>query len=202
MLTPQRLQGLVHPVRMRILHLLRDEGPATSTLLAARTGQSTGVTSYHLRVLARHGYVVEDEGRGNRRDRWWRAAHRFTIFTFRDPDEPGTPDDIEAAAQYLRLAVAGKYERMLAYIDTLDVRRDELAELPYTFADFPLSLTREEAFALRRDIEALVAPYRQDRGHGEAATGARAGAEDVVLQMQLLPREPAGAESREVPSGP
>ena len=72
------LKALGHPVRLRMLGLLRIEGPATATTLAARLGLNTGATSYHLRQLAQHGFIVEDAERGNARDRWWRAAHQST----------------------------------------------------------------------------------------------------------------------------
>jgi hypothetical protein len=42
-------------------------------MLAERLGESSGVTSYHLRQLARHGFVEEETGRGTTRERWWRV---------------------------------------------------------------------------------------------------------------------------------
>src|SRR5262249_24497142 len=47
MLTPGRLRVLVHPIRVRLLHLLGTDGPATATQLGRKLGQSSGVTSYH-----------------------------------------------------------------------------------------------------------------------------------------------------------
>jgi hypothetical protein len=44
-LTPKRVKGLTHPIRLRLLELLQQEGPATATGLAARIGRSSGVTS-------------------------------------------------------------------------------------------------------------------------------------------------------------
>ena len=72
------LKALAHPTRMRMLTLLRLDGPATATTLARRLDLNTGATSYHLRHLARSGFVVEDTERGNARDRWWKAAHTST----------------------------------------------------------------------------------------------------------------------------
>ena len=72
---PAGLKALSHPVRLRMLGLLRAEGPATATALAARLGLNSGATSYHLRQLAAHGFVEDDASRGNGRDPWWRAAH-------------------------------------------------------------------------------------------------------------------------------
>jgi DNA-binding transcriptional ArsR family regulator len=67
------LHALTHPLRVRLLGLLRREGPATASQLARRTGLSSGSTSYHLRRLGAAGLADEDTGRGNGRDRWWRA---------------------------------------------------------------------------------------------------------------------------------
>ncbi len=53
------LQGLAHPLRLRLLGLLRAYGPSTATKLAARCGESSGLTSYHLRQLAEAGFVVD-----------------------------------------------------------------------------------------------------------------------------------------------
>src|SRR6478609_7088218 len=83
--TGDNLRGLAHPLRVRLLGLLRTYGPATATSLAGELGLTSGALSYHLRQLEKYGFVVEDTERGNRRDRWWTAAHRSTLF------EVGTP---------------------------------------------------------------------------------------------------------------
>ena len=54
------IRALSHPLRVRLLDLLRFDGPSTATLLARRVGESSGATSYHLRQLARHGFIEED----------------------------------------------------------------------------------------------------------------------------------------------
>ena len=65
--------AVAHPVRLRIFHLLR-QGPATAAQLGRATGESRGTTSYHLRMLERSGAIVEDEGLGTRRERYWRRV--------------------------------------------------------------------------------------------------------------------------------
>jgi len=77
---PTALKALVHPDRLKMLGLLRVEGPATATSLAARLGLNTGATSYHLRQLAAHGFIEADPERGTRRERWWKARHEATVF--------------------------------------------------------------------------------------------------------------------------
>src|SRR3954449_2802661 len=72
------LRALSHPTRLKMLMLLRLEGPATATQLAQQLKLNTGATSYHLRQLAEHGFIEEDGERGDARDRWWKAAHEST----------------------------------------------------------------------------------------------------------------------------
>src|SRR5918997_1412066 len=101
---PSGLRALSHPTRLKMLTLLRSDGPATATSLAARLDINTGQTSYHLRQLADHGFVVDDHERGNGRERWWRAVHQST----RTGPEPADPDDREAFDAYMK-AVAMMY---------------------------------------------------------------------------------------------
>jgi hypothetical protein len=53
------LKALAHPRRRRMLRHLTLNGPATSAMLGRALGLNTGSTSYHLRELARHGFVEE-----------------------------------------------------------------------------------------------------------------------------------------------
>ena len=67
------LKALAQPRRQQMLQHLTVHGPATSATLARALGLNTGATSYHLRELARYGFVEETEGAGHGRERWWRA---------------------------------------------------------------------------------------------------------------------------------
>jgi DNA-binding transcriptional ArsR family regulator len=71
-----------------MLELLR-EGPSTASHLARAIGESTGSTSYHLRVLAKAGILEEESGRGNGRERWWRRTSQI-IHIPSDSDDPET----------------------------------------------------------------------------------------------------------------
>jgi DNA-binding transcriptional ArsR family regulator len=161
LLTPKALRGLVHPIRLRLLDLLQADGPATATSLARRVDQSSGVTSYHLRVLAEHGFIVEDAERGNGRDRWWRAVHRSTSFTFRMPEDPGNEETIEDAERFIRLVAEESHRRVLAAIATLPALGEELGALPWTVSEWPLQLTMDEARELRREVSELIARYQR-----------------------------------------
>lgn len=162
LLSPKKLRGLVHPIRLRLLDLLQADGPATATSLGNRIGQSSGVTSYHLRVLAEHGFIVEDAERGTGRDRWWRAVHRSTSFTFRLPDDPASEDTVEEAERFIRLVAEESHRRVLAAIATLPSLREELGELPWTVSEWPLQLTMDEARELRTAVSELIVRYQRN----------------------------------------
>ena len=188
LLTPTRLRGLVHPVRVRLLELLQNDGPSTATALAARVGQSSGVTSYHLRVLAGLGFIVDDAERGNGRERWWRAVHRSTSFTFRVPGESVDPETMETAEQWIRICADQAHRRMIAAIESLPEHRGELDQLSWQISEWPIRLTREEARALGEQINELAQQYRREPGDPQP----RPGTERAWLQFQVLPDLDAG----------
>jgi DNA-binding transcriptional ArsR family regulator len=74
------LKALTHPLRIRLLGLLRMEGPATASELAVRTGESSASTSYHLRVLAKYAFIAEAEHRDGR-ERRWKSVHDVTSWS-------------------------------------------------------------------------------------------------------------------------
>jgi DNA-binding transcriptional ArsR family regulator len=71
---PRALRALAHPLRQQILRRLVQEGPATSAILARELDEDRGATSFHLRQLARYGFVVVDEELSTGRRKFWRAA--------------------------------------------------------------------------------------------------------------------------------
>ncbi|MFE4174992.1 helix-turn-helix domain-containing protein [Streptomyces sp. NPDC056909] len=59
-----------HPVRVALLDLLAEVGTVTSTEAAKRLGHSSGLCSFHLRQLARHGLIEEVPHSGGRARPW------------------------------------------------------------------------------------------------------------------------------------
>ncbi|WP_037361871.1 ArsR/SmtB family transcription factor [Amycolatopsis orientalis] len=69
----QVLAAMSHPLRRRLLDVLKLDGPATASVLAEKTGQAVGNVSHHLKVLSEAGLAVEaPELARDRRERWWR----------------------------------------------------------------------------------------------------------------------------------
>src|SRR5690625_7771683 len=68
----ETLKAYAHPLRIKMYDYLLTHGSATATQLAQELGENTGQTSYHLRILARHGLIEDDQevtARGRER-RW------------------------------------------------------------------------------------------------------------------------------------
>lgn len=91
----RRWKALGHPLRGAMLAHLDTHGPANSTTLADALGESTGTTSYHLRVLADADVIEEIPERARGRERWWRAVateHREPDYDTLDPTDRAALD--------------------------------------------------------------------------------------------------------------
>ena len=85
---PKMMRALAHPARIAIWTHIAMRGSATATECAEVAGLSPSACSYHLRTLARYGFVEEDRAAAaDGRERPWRA--RLLALTLEEgPDEP------------------------------------------------------------------------------------------------------------------
>jgi DNA-binding transcriptional ArsR family regulator len=70
---PVAMRALAHPTRIRLIEELTLRGPMTATQAAAYVGESPSSCSFHLRTLAKYGFV-EEAGGGTGRQRPWRVV--------------------------------------------------------------------------------------------------------------------------------
>lgn len=173
------LRALAHPLRVKMLGRLRAYGPATPSMLARDLGESSGATSYHLRQLLAHGFVVEEADRGTKRERWYRSAHRSTRFDMKLDDETRA-----FGGEYMR-AVARRYaEKVLRYADSYETLEDDFgAEWgdAWNLSDTHLQLTPQDAAALTVELGTVLDKYRDRERRG--APGTRG----VIAQFQVMP---------------
>ena len=146
------LRGLAHPVRVRLLGMLRIDGPSTATKLGERLGLSSAATSYHLRQLATYGFIVDAEDLSAGRERWWRAAHRVTTFDLTPSSDPDSAAEGEA---YLRSIVEISAANIQRYLDERPTLSPQWQSAG-TMSDLTLRLTAEQAAELSRAMWALV----------------------------------------------
>jgi DNA-binding transcriptional ArsR family regulator len=89
---PKDIRALAHPTRLALLEALGLHGELTATEAAAIVGESPSSCSFHLRTLAKHGFV-EETGGGSGRQRPWRIAHLGTsIPSFEDAERSVAAD--------------------------------------------------------------------------------------------------------------
>lgn len=177
---PTALRALSHPVRLRMLGLLRSEGPSTASRLAQRLSLNSGATSYHLRNLAQHGFVIDAPERGNGRDRWWRAAHQMTnTADRRAASSPEARDAIDAFAQAVAVVHSEQLQRAV----------EERPLLPRhwwsasVMSDWGIRLRREDAAELRDRIDSLMTSF-MEREVGKDADDSTV----MVYQVHAFPR--------------
>ena len=71
---PQAIKALAHPIRLDLLELVGRVGPVTAAQCGRALDVSQANCSFHLRQLAKYGFI-EDAGQGrDRRERLWRVT--------------------------------------------------------------------------------------------------------------------------------
>lgn len=150
---PRAMRAYAHPLRLRLIGLLRTDGPMTATQAAARLDDNVPNCSFHLRQLAKYG-LVERAPAADGRERPWQATAGQTSWTD-DSDDPA----VRAATDQLNNAVlAGYVQRAQEY---LAARGGEPVEWRRAagFNDYLVHVTAAELTELTERIEALLAPY-------------------------------------------
>ncbi|MFD7239743.1 helix-turn-helix domain-containing protein [Streptomyces syringium] len=165
-----------HDVRTALLDLLAEVGTVTATEAAARLGYSSGLCSFHLRQLARHGHIEEAPHSGGRARPWRLRQH--------DPSADGPAE--EQFGDLARGLEDESWQRWLA-------RRDQApAEWRHDEAFSAVAyLTPEEMSRVADAVRRALAPYR-DREQRPLARPDDA--RPVALITRLFPLLPDEAD--------
>ena len=91
----RELRALAHPVRMKLYEVLALHDSLTATQASKLVGGSPSSVAYHLRTLAKYGYV-EESNDGTGRERPWRLSEIGFSFS-----EEGADPETKAAARAL-----------------------------------------------------------------------------------------------------
>lgn len=166
---PSALRALAHPLRLRMLGVLRIDGPQTVGALGDRLDAAPGSVSYHLGTLERHGFVEQapDLARDGR-ERWWRASADVT--TFEPADLQHDPAQ-RVAGRAMRQALVQRYAAdQLAYLEIEETLAPEWIAAATTGDDHAW-LTPAELRAFSDELEAVAARWhaRSDRERPDAA---------------------------------
>jgi DNA-binding transcriptional ArsR family regulator len=151
------LRALAHPVRIAIIEALSLGGAMTATEVGERIGESPTTCSFHLRQLARYGFV-EEAGGGKGRARPW----RMTSIGMRLASSHDDPEAEIAAGALMRLLRERQFGRYRTWLETK-------ATYPRPWQDaadsseYMLYLTAGELAQLSQELSALLVPRFLDR---------------------------------------
>lgn len=160
---PRAMRALAHPLRLKLLALLRQRESATATDLARALDESTAQTSYHLRTLARYGLIEEAERRDARERRW-----RATAAHFRFSAGARSSPEYERAAAQLRARILERDADIVGrYLFDEGCYSAEWQEAAL-FANEIVEVTPSELEAIDAAIVELLAPYKGRRGRRAA----------------------------------
>jgi DNA-binding transcriptional ArsR family regulator len=149
---PRTIRALAHPLRLDLLQFLGAGGPATAAQSGRVLGASQASCSFHLRQLAKYGFV-EDAGSGrDRRERHWRITHpRLSV-------RIGTDGDVVVRQQIERLAVEREVQAILDYSRRPDGASPEWQHKA-GIVTMMVVLSPDDAAAIKEKWIALLAPY-------------------------------------------
>jgi hypothetical protein len=147
------LKALAHPLRVALLSHLLAAGPSTASACAEAVGSTASNCSWHLRLLARHGFVERTEA-ADGRERPWRS----TEVGFALGGDAGDPA-VRTQQEALIALQLGEEQRLAqAFLDG----RGELAPAwrdASTVHGYALTATPEELASLLERVDALLRPY-------------------------------------------
>ncbi|MFG2436162.1 ArsR/SmtB family transcription factor [Streptomyces sp. NPDC048508] len=191
------LKALAQPRRQRILQHLTLHGPATSASLARELGLNTGATSYHLRELARYGFVEEQpEADVHGRERWWRAVpgdRRFPPRSRQSAEMRLVMDELNHHAYAADLEL---FEKAQARTQARTGADEDPWDDAFPYSRGSIRLTLPELHAFFEEYIALLNRYK--RPDADTPDGAR-----TVLTRFLAhpaPDNETGAEAESEPT--
>jgi DNA-binding transcriptional ArsR family regulator len=182
---PRSLRAMAHPTRLDLLELLAREGELTATEAGTMLGLSPANCSFHLRQLAKYGFV-EEAGGGAGRNRPWRAvdlSHRWS----ESAQSPAAAQAAQTLSQIVWERVTLRLAEWLAHQDEEDA---EWRDSAFGTASI-LYLTPEELDRLGRQVQELVVPLVGRLADREARP---AGARAVSFIAAGHPIEPTPSE--------
>jgi DNA-binding MarR family transcriptional regulator len=145
---PRALRALAHPLRLDLVEVLGVLGQATAAECARRLDTSQASCSFHLRQLAKYGFVEEAQPSEDSRERPWRLT---------DLEQNWSADAGPAADQLERVFVQREADRILGWLAADD------APQAFRKASFvggaTIPLTVDELESVRAELRAALEPY-------------------------------------------
>jgi DNA-binding transcriptional ArsR family regulator len=177
------LRALTHPVRVALIEELVHGGAMTATELGERIGETPTTCSFHLRQLAKYGFV-EEAGGGQGRSRPWRMTGMGWSFS---PD--GDPNAELASEAALRLFRERSFARYETWRRTRGVYPPQWRQASED-SEYLFYLTAEELAQLGRELRDVLMRWRQLEGRLENPARRPPGSLPVETLLFSFPIEP------------
>ena len=185
---PTVMRALAHPVRMALIELFGVHATLTATQASEALGESPANCAFHLRTLAKYGFL-EEAGGGRGRERPWRASAKSLRIRLRASELDSEQAQVAAGA-----LEQVWYDRWFARIREVFVNRrwspewEEAAGSSQTLS----FLTAEELRTVKEEINAVVARHLDERRLDPAQRPA--GALPVEIVYFAYPRQDLAAQ--------
>jgi hypothetical protein len=156
---PTVMRALAHPVRMALIELFGVHPTLTATQASEALGESPANCAFHLRTLAKYGFV-EEAGGGRGRERPWKASTESLRIRLRSSDLESEQARVAAGA-----LEQVWFDRWFARIREVFVNRRWSPEWENAAGSSQTLtfLTPEEVRAVRDEINAIVSRHLDER---------------------------------------
>jgi DNA-binding transcriptional ArsR family regulator len=151
------LRALTHPVRIALIEALLLGGAMTATEVGERIGESPTTCSFHLRQLAKYGFV-EEAGGGKGRSRPWQLTSIGMQFGTAHDD----PETEMAAGALVRMLRERQFARYQSWLDTNQNFPREWRDSAGS-SESIIYLTAPELEELNQELMALLLPRFRER---------------------------------------
>lgn len=151
---PVRIRALAHPFRLRLLEYLQQVPRATATECAQALDESVASCSFHLRTLAKHGYIEPAPRRG--REKPWKLVSRRRTQTI----DHGRAGSTEAVSTLAALEVDRQTTRIHDWLQAVPSQPAADTDVAAVRSS-GFYATREEVASLREEILQLADRYEQ-----------------------------------------
>jgi DNA-binding transcriptional ArsR family regulator len=180
------LRALAHPVRIALFEELALGGAMTATQVGERIGESATTCSFHLRQLAKYGFV-EEAGGGTGRSRPWRLTSIGMSFA-----PGGDPEAQIASDAVLRMFRERQFERYEAWRSTRSSYPPQWREAA-TDSQYLFYLTAPELEQLSSEVHEVLGRWARFEGRLEDPSRRPAGSvpvETLLLSHPIAPPTP------------
>ena len=188
------LRALTHPVRVALIEELIHGGAMTATELGERIGETPTTCSFHLRQLAKYGFV-EEAGGGQGRSRPWRMTS--VGWSFAPGGDPDAELASEAALRLFRDRSFARYDTWRRTRGAYSAQwREASADSEYLFY-----LNAEELAQLNRELQDVLMRWRGLEGRVDDPARRPPDSVPVETLLFTFPIEPPAAAAA-APSRP